>query len=256
LRGHLSEVAAAEAPVARRARFQPLGSGGWRGGLREFLIIVAGVLVALAAQAWWQQRDNRAREHDYLRQLLDETRQNEDRISDALGFDSAVYAMQSRLVQAFRSPGPLPPNDSLAAWMVGTLASSNLQLLTGTYEAIVSAGDLRLLQTDTLRAQVIRYAAALENGQAMMRLLLQQALTTATPFARRVPFVRDVFAQGPPADPEFDFAAHRNDDELGGLLFTLQAMQQSRVIHLGRMLSTTRATRAMLEAESALQGAH
>jgi hypothetical protein len=34
----------------------------WRAALREFVTIVAGVLAALAAQAWWQAREQRARE--------------------------------------------------------------------------------------------------------------------------------------------------------------------------------------------------
>ena len=45
----------------------------WRRGvswfLAEFLVVVAGVLVALAVSAWWQGRLDRQHETEYLQQL-------------------------------------------------------------------------------------------------------------------------------------------------------------------------------------------
>jgi hypothetical protein len=35
----------------------------------EYLVVVVGILTAMALQAWWQERGNRAREQVYLRQL-------------------------------------------------------------------------------------------------------------------------------------------------------------------------------------------
>lgn len=68
------EGAVADAPGRRFPRIIH-EQGGWSG---EFGIIVAGVLCALAAQAWWDGHQERGR--DYLRQVLAGTRENEDRL--------------------------------------------------------------------------------------------------------------------------------------------------------------------------------
>ena len=45
----------------------------WRPGVRwfgaEFLVVVTGILVALALNAWWGSRQDAAREQAYVRQL-------------------------------------------------------------------------------------------------------------------------------------------------------------------------------------------
>lgn len=46
----------------------------WRSVFRDVAIIVAGVLCALAGQAWWANRQDHAREQDDVRQLLSDTR--------------------------------------------------------------------------------------------------------------------------------------------------------------------------------------
>ncbi|HEX8830342.1 MAG TPA: hypothetical protein VF705_04210, partial [Longimicrobium sp.] len=77
---HPAPADSPQAP-ARATRFPAIiAGGGWRGALREFGIIVAGVLCALGAQAWWEQHEERGREGDYLRQILADTRENERRL--------------------------------------------------------------------------------------------------------------------------------------------------------------------------------
>src|SRR5438128_10064602 len=67
-------------------RLRPFAA--WRAGVREFVLILASVLAALAAQAWWQQREDRAREHDYLRQLLADPKANSAKLQHAIALDS------------------------------------------------------------------------------------------------------------------------------------------------------------------------
>jgi hypothetical protein len=41
----------------------------------------------LAAQAWWQGREDRSRERKYLRQLVSDTEVNQNRLGDAIHGD-------------------------------------------------------------------------------------------------------------------------------------------------------------------------
>ena len=42
----------------------------WRYGLSEFTIVVAGVLVALAADIWFQDREDGVRDLEYVERLI------------------------------------------------------------------------------------------------------------------------------------------------------------------------------------------
>lgn len=73
---------------------------GWRNALREFVVIMAGVLAAFAAQAWWEDHQERTRERDYLHQLLADTRENERRLTNAIEEDSAAGRATARALVA------------------------------------------------------------------------------------------------------------------------------------------------------------
>ncbi len=92
---------------------------GWRTALREFAIIVAGVLCALAAQSWWQAGEERRREQDYLRQLLADTRENERRPDAAIAVDSAAGSSVGRLAARCSAPRRCPPR---TRWRPGSAA--------------------------------------------------------------------------------------------------------------------------------------
>lgn len=67
----MSSAAGDQAAAAGGASVEP-GIHRWhrlRWFLSEFLVIVAGVLVALAVNAWWQGRQDRQVEIAYLQQL-------------------------------------------------------------------------------------------------------------------------------------------------------------------------------------------
>ncbi|MGH7470222.1 MAG: hypothetical protein ACRENP_19930 [Longimicrobiales bacterium] len=246
---------APDATQHRVRNFRLLGGDrGWRTALREFLVIVTGVLSALAAQAWWERGQERERERAYLYQLLADTRENERRIALAMREDSASMHAVGRVVRALHTPGPMPSNDSLATWLLIALNSSDFQPVTGTYQALLSAGDLRLLHNDTLRGLVVGYAATLAHERDMLMLFLQGVLNTASPLAQAVPFIRRIFIDDPPRAGAygFDFAARRNDPEMGAALFVLQVANRNRFNHLRRLLEKTVELRRALEAEPGL----
>lgn len=59
----------------------------WKHALREVAFIVVGVLIALAANSWWEQRQDGRSEQSYLRQLLSDARENERILQSAIEED-------------------------------------------------------------------------------------------------------------------------------------------------------------------------
>lgn len=244
---------AAAEPRPRLPRFSGAPSG-WRGTLREFAIIVAGVLAALAAQAWWESRQERERERAYLAQLLADTRDNEQRLEAAIAEDSAYGAATARALDALESPGPLPPRDSLVGWILQAGNGSDFKPLTGTYRALLGTGDLRLVRNDSLRVRVVAYAASLDSETERLQQLRGTLLAEIGRFARAVPFIRRVFSGGVDAE-SVDVERLRRDPEVAAVLFTLRATNVNRLSGLRRMREETRRLRGALEAESTLRPA-
>jgi len=237
-----------ETPPARLRL--PGGHGGARAALREFAVILVSVLCALAAQAWWQGREDRGREHDYLRQLLADTRENEGRLDAAIQNDSVSAVAIGHAMDALTRSGPAVERDSMLAWITASGASSNFQPLDGNYRALVGTGDLRLVRNDSLRARLASYTSALESEAVRQGQLRQAMMALAGPLISAFPFMRRVFLHDVSA-AQVDVAALRADPRASEVLFSLQAAASNRLSGLRDLRDETRRLRRALEAEPA-----
>lgn len=132
----------------------------WRRALRwfgaEFLVVVTGVLVALAVGAWWQGLQDAAKERAYLRQLAADLRETERAADAADAFLQPVDRAGSLLWLAFYE-ADAPPRDSLLAWAERAMWTSTVRPVLGTAEALVATGDLALVRDDSLRTAITAY---------------------------------------------------------------------------------------------------
>lgn len=132
----------------------------WRRGARwfgaEFLVVVTGVLVALAVGAWWQGRQDAGTETAYLRQLVADLRETEQAADQADAFLAPVDRAGSLLWLAFYESTP-PARDSLLAWAERSMWTSSVRPVVGTAEALVATGDLALVRDDSLRTAITAY---------------------------------------------------------------------------------------------------
>lgn len=130
-----------------------------RSGVRwfatELVVVTAGILLALAAQAWWEERENRARERDYLERLLDDTRRNEEEIARLIEADSGRRALSVAMLRILRDGSPMPSQDSLVSLTSMSSASGGV-LTTTAVDALTSSGDLRLLTDPAVRDSTLR----------------------------------------------------------------------------------------------------
>ena len=141
----------------------------WKYALGEFTLIVTGVLVALAANSWWESRQRAEREHTYLLQLLADTRENQRRVDATFREDSIAHASARRVSRLLESTGPLPPPDSAARLMrSGVFQIPEFRPLLGTYRALLEAGDLQLLGAASLRFRLVAYLSSIETAQEIL----------------------------------------------------------------------------------------
>lgn len=229
------------APVARR----------WatlRSAVREFAIIVAGVLVALGAQAWWEHSQELEREGEYLEQLLVDTRENERRLGRAVSEDSASAVALAAVVDALTGSGPAPPADSLHGAIAQAGSRADFKPVTGTYGALLSTGDLRLIRNDSLRSALVNYASWMSSELDRQEQLRGQVIGAAPAIARTLPWMRRAFL-GPVRPSDAELTALRGDGEAVALFFTLQASNVNSLNGLRRLREQTRSLRETLEGE-------
>ena len=148
-------------PPPPRTRWDWRGAARWFGA--EFLVVVTGVLVALAVGAWWQGRQDAATERAYLRQLASDLRETEQAAADADAFLRPVDRAGSLLWLAFYEADP-PPRDSLLVWAERSMWTSTVRPVLGTAEALVATGDLALIRDDSLRTAVTAYLDEIERA--------------------------------------------------------------------------------------------
>lgn len=158
----------------------------WQSALREFVLIVAGVLVALAAQAWWQSRDDRALERVYLHQLRADLTETERIIAQADTSMAPVSQALNALQYSFGEPHR-PPRDSVFALMrTGVGGWDRIRPVLGTAEAMIATGDLSLIRDDDLRNAIVGYVEEQRSEMAAYRYAWEGAREAWIAFAASV----------------------------------------------------------------------
>jgi hypothetical protein len=128
----------------------------------ELVLIVAGVLIALAIDEWVNDARDRRTETLYLQLLardIDEIRQ---RLDEQLAFEQDKVDTSSRAYAALSLADPKQKQDELGR-LLGTLGTrKTLSLTSATYKEMVDSGQLQLIDNPELRDTIIRYFTRME----------------------------------------------------------------------------------------------
>lgn len=139
----------------------------WKSSLRwfaaEFVVVVAGILVALAVSSWAQQRQENQREQAYLRQLSADLRASERDMAEATGFLTERAEAATRILHRFWR-NDLSVDEKLSDDFGMPRSTRRYRPVLGTVEALISSGDLNLIRSDPLRAQIIAYLESMKTN--------------------------------------------------------------------------------------------
>lgn len=227
----------------RRIRLGPAQA--WRRVLGELVVIVAGVLIALALDSWWESHQDRERESAYLSQLLKDLRETEARLQTVIDGDSSMLQQVSSVLDRALN-GPLPSPDSLGL----PTGYTQFRPLTGTQAALVQSGDLGLLQNDSIRFEVIAYQALIDATETILRHT--EALTwnsTERVLLGRARHSRSAASSGGRTRGPIDVAAVLGDPEVISAMQVQAVASQTRVRSLQRLQDPTASLIRLIAAE-------
>ena len=128
----------------------------------ELVLIVVGILTALAIDAWAQDRQDRESERIYLELLRDDLALIEDQLRRFADFETANLETAAAVYIALA-----PDNDARDAAQIQSALTTvsvrrTVQVASAAYTDLQSTGNLRLLRNRELRQQIIRYFAQTE----------------------------------------------------------------------------------------------
>jgi len=130
----------------------------------EFVVIVVGILVALAGDAWWDGRVERREEREAIASLEDEFTASLRDLENGRERHEEIAAAIRRLLE-WTGPSPsLPDDDAVAATLngaIGTYTTYNDR--RGVLDGVIASGALRLIQNDSLRAMLAGWPAVVED---------------------------------------------------------------------------------------------
>lgn len=242
-----------------RRLLQPVN---WTYAVGEISLIVVGVLIALAANAWWTDRGDAARARAYRLQLIADLRASEASLGRSIRRLRDAERSATAALDAFRAPAP---PDSVGLWIWGTIRRAPPDLVLGTARSLVASGDAHLLFDEPLRSAVIRLVDRLDRLESSQREFDRSHIDYAHTLMLRVdhaelrpdPAAPDSVAglgssAGTPAvrTPPFpvDHRALLRDQTVYGTLYVLRVVHGALRAQQERMLEEVRTVRELAEA--------
>ena len=127
----------------------------------EFVIIVTGVLTALALDGWNSARQDREREKQYLTSLQADLETQVDRFNSWLTrFDQrAAVAEQLWQVVTTSTPPTVSREDLHGAFVSGGTYHPPRLYSDATYQDLITTGNLHLIRDQKLKAGILNYHA-------------------------------------------------------------------------------------------------
>ena len=143
---------------------QGAASRSWVRVVGEVAVIVAGIAIALGADAWWAYQQERDFEQLALRQLASEFEANAAQLDTVLGYHHGVEQATLILISA-RPEGAQIPSDSVRVLLRNIDNWWTFNPRSGALGSILSSGGLRSIRNDSLRVELAGWPGLVEDYQ-------------------------------------------------------------------------------------------
>lgn len=222
----------------------------WKRLAAEFVVIVVGVLVALAFDQWRETLAEQRQGDFYLEALEGDLRADSTALEAAVVRARAVQASLVRFEEILGMDHVDVDPDSVARFVTSsTVANIDPSFATGTMRGLTASGDSRLLQDLGLRSQVLDYLSYTESASGWLaerregtgRASIPPSLVASPLFPPLVDALADARSPGTmfyrPSDAAQELAALQDDfDEIRVWLRRRQLLMAGAQNLLGRLL--------------------
>ncbi len=136
-----------------------------RYAIGEIALVVIGILIALSINNWNEQRKDNLTEKELLRGLIMDFSETKSRLNETINLQNTAFSYGKRLLLLYETNRLLEKKDSIAAFVgFGALSWWRAEPVTGTYDAMVSTGNIGLIRNKELRSFLAEFDAELKSG--------------------------------------------------------------------------------------------
>ncbi len=125
----------------------------------ELVLIVAGILIALAIDGWVSDREDREQESIYLELMARDVDELIRQAEEQVVFEQDKVAVAARVLELLAGSNPAAHQDEFGPLLTALQARRTVSLTSTTYEQMVSSGHLQLIRNPELRDKIVRHFA-------------------------------------------------------------------------------------------------
>jgi hypothetical protein len=208
-----------------RSLAQALRRQDWLAIAIEFLIVVAGIFVALQVTDWNEQRQLRARELNYLQRMAEDVARMESAFDQILARGGGRSAVALRAFRALEHcDRSLARPEDFRIVLAGYQNQPTPMLITRTYAEMVSSGALASMADRELSGAIASLFGALADYKTFV-----QGVRVSLPVVDRVLWSHVDFSyddEGRPTLRQFDFASACRNRELRNAVWEVRDLLQ------------------------------
>jgi hypothetical protein len=134
----------------------------------ELVLIVAGILIALAIDGWVQNQRDRETEVVYLLLLSEDLVQIEESLQDYVDFETANTELAASAYEAIAERNLPGDADQIRALLSGMGTRRTLSIDSAAYTDLLSTGNLQLIASQDLRQKIVQYFASIERAEVVI----------------------------------------------------------------------------------------
>ena len=123
------------------------------------------MLIALAADSWWEGQKEQARARTYQAALETDVAAAQSTVMSALDSTAHYPATTDSFLSLLRSRAPLPEESKQIPVFFATVS-----IPTGTLDALIETGDINLLRDNALRASIIAARAEISVARRLQAI--------------------------------------------------------------------------------------
>ncbi len=171
----------------------------WGYVLGEILIVVVGITIAFYVDAWWERRQEQARETEYLFGLQQDFEANRRLHGTAIAGQRNSKAAAEALLAMIHADAEAPSTDSLKVLIIDPFFMYGFGPVTRTYDDLINSGGIKVVRDDSLRMALATFAGQLATNERVEKTAQDQWNQINHPFFNsRLDFV-EILRLGKPS---------------------------------------------------------
>lgn len=139
----------------------------------ELLVVIIGLVLAFQVDRWWEDRDDRTREQEYIARLITEINEDIEQIQHAIMLAEVRQDFCELLLQVADNPAVAEQQPSMFLVAVAQAAFTySPPQITHTYDDLRSTGNMGLIRSEKIKKALYNYHSFHDSQQQYIQLNL------------------------------------------------------------------------------------